>query len=119
MSKAQKLTRAERRARRAARPLSGIYGVRALDNGAGHRFGRYLCWADTPDEARLRVQAAGFHGKTSSPEIDPEHLPDEPPLPPELTARFGGWYRSRWNCEGWTDWEPLPADYRHDWQDPD
>ena len=112
-------TRAQRREERAGRQTSGIYGVEAYDYGADHRLGRYLCWADNPDEARLRIRDAGFHKKTSWQVFDPESLPTEPPLPSVMTVRFEGWYRSRNNWEGWSAWEPLPADYRHNVKEPD
>lgn len=113
MAKAQKLTRSERRERRASVPEEGVYGVDADDAGAGGWIGRYLIWADSPAAAKARIAAAGFHKRRVGYEWTPgDDLPPPEP-PPVLVAGFAGWVRARSEDNGWTPWEVLPPDYRH------
>jgi hypothetical protein len=112
MSQRPKLTRAERRERRASTVVPGVYGVDAMDAGATSWTGRYLTWARTPDEAKERIKAAGFHKK----QIQRHWTPSKPPpegLPAGLASGCNGWYRSRLDDDGWTEWEALGATYRH------
>ncbi len=111
MSKQPKPTRAERRERRASTAVEGVYGVDATDAGAASWTGRYLMWARTPDEAKKRIAAAGFHKK----QIQHHWTPGAPPpgLPADLVADCDRWYRSRLDDGGWTAWEALEATYRH------
>jgi len=115
MSKQPKLTRAERRELRASDPAEGVYGVDAQDAGADSWTGRYVMWARTPDEAKKRIAAAGFHKK----QIEHHWTPVAPPpgLPADLGAACDRWYRSRLDDGGWTTWEALDATYRHPPQD--
>lgn len=109
MSKQAKPTRSERRAARAG---EGVYGVDATDAGADSWTWRYLVWARTPDEARARIAAAGFRRR----QIERQWTPNEPPpggLPEHPGGGFARWYRTRLDDDGWTEWEPLPASYRH------
>ncbi len=83
MSKPPKLTRAERRERRANVPVFGVYGVDVEDAGALTWTGRYMCWASSPQEARARIREAGFHKQATvrmyAPSEPPrEGLPDIP-----------------------------------------
>jgi hypothetical protein len=39
----------------------GVYGVTHEDAGADNWVGTYLMWARTPEEAKARITAAGFH----------------------------------------------------------
>ncbi len=111
MSAKSRPTRSERRARRAAIPAEGVYGVDAQDAGADSWVGRYLLWARDEREAKARITAAGFHRKQYG------HLwrPGEPPpqVPPGLAPGFQGWWRSRRNDDGGSQWVHLPATYRH------
>jgi hypothetical protein len=112
MSKQSKPTRAERRERRASAAVEGVYGVDAVDAGARSWTGRYLMWARTPDEAKERIGAAGFHKK----QIRQRWTPSKPPpegLPADLGGDCDGWYRSRLEDGGWTEWEALVGTYRH------
>ena len=112
MSKQSKPTRAERREHRASTAVEGVYGVDAMDAGADSWTGRYLMWARTPDEAKKRLKAAGFHKK----QIEQQWTPSKPPpdgVPAELGSECNGWYRSRRDNDGWTAWEALGVDYRH------
>ncbi len=112
MSKPPKLTRAERRERRASVPGEGVYGVDATDAGAGSWTGRYLMWARTSDEAKERVRAAGFHKKQIEWRWTPSDAPPEG-VPDDLAPGVEGWRRSRLNDDGWSAWEALGATYRH------
>lgn len=111
MSKPPKLTRVERRELRASEPAEGVYGVDAQDAGAESWTGRYVMWARTPNEAKKRIAAAGFHKK----QIEHHWTPVAPPsgLPADLGAGCDPWYRSRPDDGGWTAWEALDATYRH------
>jgi hypothetical protein len=112
MGRAQKLTRAERRERRAGVPVSGVYGVEVWDAGADHWLGRYVIWAESADEAKARTRDAGFHRKQIQAMWTPgQQAPSE--LPSNLRAGDAHWYRSRFDWGGWTAWEQLPPDYRH------
>jgi hypothetical protein len=111
MSKKLKPTRAERRARRAAISSEGVYGVDATDAGADGWFSRYLLWASDEREAKARVTAAGFHRKQYGSLWSPGNPPPE--VPPGLVPGFPGWWRSRSDDNAWSEWEALPADYRH------
>ncbi len=111
VSKPPKLTRAERRERRANVPVAGVYGVDVEDAGALTWTGRYMCWASSPQEARARIREAGFHKQSTVR----TYAPSEPPREglPDIPAGDGGWYRSRDDDGVWTPWERLPPDYRH------
>ena len=112
MSKQPKQTRAERRQSRASEAVEGAYGVDAMDAGADSWTGRFVTWAGTPDEAKQRIAAAGFHKK----QIERQWTPSRPPpegLPAGLGSDDKGWYRSRGDDDGWTQWEPLGEAYRH------
>jgi hypothetical protein len=112
VSKPPKLTRAERRERRASAPGEGVYGVDVTDAGADSWTGRYLVWARTPDEAKEHVRTAGFHKK----QVERQWTPSNPPpegVPDDLAPDVQGWRRSRLNDDGWSAWEPLGAAYRH------
>ncbi len=74
--------------------------------------GRYLVWSETAEDAVERVRAAGFHKTQISRHWSPAAPPPEG-LPADMGPDFTGWYRSRWDDDGWTPWEMLPADYRH------
>lgn len=112
MSKPKPPTRAERREQRSIVPQEGIYGVDADDAGADSWTGRYLCWASSPAEAKRRVVGAGFHKRQVRQHWSPGNLPLEG-VPAALGPAFEGWFRSRDDDGGWTDWEALPADYGH------
>jgi hypothetical protein len=112
MSKEPKADPLERRARRASSAVEGVYGVDARDAGAASWTGRYLMWARTPDEAKERLTAAGFHNEADRAAVDTYRAAAR------RTARWPrerclGWFRSRFEDEGWTDWEALGAGYRH------
>ncbi|MET7638145.1 hypothetical protein [Streptomyces sp. NPDC005438] len=111
MARKRRLTRAQRRERRAARPVAGLYGVMARDAGAGGWVGLYLCYAHSPEEARNREVAAGFHKRGVEARWTPGHPP--PHQPPDVGPDDDHWYRSRLEDAGWTPWERLPSDYRH------
>jgi hypothetical protein len=66
MSKKLKPTRAERRARRAAIPSEGVYGVDATDAGADGWFSRYLLWASDEREAKARIRQRAFIGSSTA-----------------------------------------------------
>lgn len=105
-------TRAERRERTASVPDAGVYGVDAQDAGADSWTGRYVFFAETPDLARQRIRDAGFH----KGQIEAEWSPRRPPpggAPGDLGPDNAHWYRSRFDFTGWSEWERLPADYRH------
>ena len=117
-----KLTRAQRRERRAAVPASGVYGIDAEDAEANSWTGRYVFFAQSADEAKTRIREAGFHRKQIAYRWGPGHEPPEGPgwyeerpeaLPPSLGQGDGHWYRSRLDDGGWTPWERLPRDYGH------
>jgi hypothetical protein len=112
MSKPTRLTRAERRSRRAIVPDAGVYGVVAQDAGAASWHGMYVFFAESPAAAKARIRASGFHKKGSLGPVSPA---DPPPFPLPATLGPGDdhWYRSRYDDDGWTPWERLPADYRH------
>ena len=112
MARGQKLTRAERRARRAATPASGVYGVDATDAGADSWIGRYVTWAESADDAKARTRDAGFHRKQIQAQWTPGLRPPEG-VPTALKPGDAHWYRSRLEDSGWTEWERLPPDYRH------
>ncbi len=112
MSKPPKLTRAERRERRASVPDEGVYGVEAVDAGGDSWIGRYLMWAGSPDEAKERIRAAGFHKR----QIQCRWTPSDPPpegVPDDLAPGVEGWRRSRHNDSGSSAGEALDATYRH------
>ncbi len=71
MSKRPKPTRSERRARRAAIPAEGVYGVDAQDAGADGWVGRYLLWAQDEREAKARITGAGFHPQAVWRHVEP------------------------------------------------
>ncbi len=99
VSKPPKLTRAERRERRASAPDAGVYGVDALDAGADAWTGRYLVWAGNPDEAKERVRAAGFYKR----QLERHWTPSNPPpggVPDKLGRGVVAWYRRRLNDGG-------------------
>jgi hypothetical protein len=85
--------------------------VDAKDAGADYWVGRYLCWARDEREANARIIAAGFHWRQCEAVWGPGDPP--PKVPPGLTAGFEGWVRSRDDLGGWSEWELLPATYRH------
>lgn len=93
-------------------PKEGVYGVDAADAGAESWTGRYLLWASTPEDAKARIVRAGFHSKQVSKSWSPGSPPPQQ-VPASLGPEFDGWLRSRHDDDGWTDWEALPADYRH------
>jgi hypothetical protein len=109
---AEKLTRAQRRARRATFPVSGVYGVDATDAGADSWIGRHLFWADSADAAKARTLNAGFHQKHIQAQWTPGQKPPRD-APSELQQGDVHWYRSRLEDSGWSSWERLPPDYRH------
>jgi hypothetical protein len=112
VARAERLTRAQRRALQAAIPHGGVYGVDAQDAGADSWTGRYVFWADSLDEAMRRKRDAGFHQRQITSRWSPSQEPPEV-LPSELRPGDVHWYRSRLDDSGWTPWEQLPADYRH------
>ncbi len=112
VARAEKLTRAQRRARRATAPAEGMYGVDSKDAGADSWIGRYVLWAESVDEAKRRTREAGFHQRQITAQWSPGQTPPAG-LPSELRRGDGHWYRSRLDDGGWTPWEQLPADYRH------
>jgi hypothetical protein len=112
VARAEKLTRAQRRARRATVPAEGVYGIDSKDAGADSWIGRYVFWAESVDEAKRRTREAGFHQRQITAQWSPGQTPPEV-LPSELHRGDGHWYRSRLDDGGWTPWEQLPADYRH------
>lgn len=105
-------TRAEGRRRRAAVPEAGIYGVDVTDAGADAGKGRYVCWASTAAEATERIRVAGFRKKDLQDHWTPRHPPRRG-VPDGLGPDVTGWCRSRVDADPWTDWEVLPASYRH------
>jgi hypothetical protein len=113
VTKQPKLSRAERRERRASAPEEGVYGVDALDAGADSWTGRYLLWARSSEEAQERVRAAGFHKKQIERWWTPSKLPPDRRLPVALGPGVDGWFRSRLDDDGWSAWEALEATYRH------
>ena len=116
MVRAERLSRAQRRALRATAPAVGVYGVDADDAGADSWIGCYLFWAESADDARARTRDAGFHQKQIKARWSPGQ---EPPhgVPAELRRGDVHWYRSRLDDSGWTSWERLPPDYRNPPQD--
>ncbi len=112
VARADKLTRAQRRALRATVPAAGVYGVQSKDARADSWIGRYFFWAGSVDEAKRRTREAGFHQRQITAHWSPGQTPPEG-LPSELHRGDGHWYRSRLDDGGWTPWEQLPADYRH------
>jgi hypothetical protein len=110
--RAEKLTRAQRRTRRAAVPVSGAYGADAEDAGADSWIGRYMFWADSADEAKARTREAGFHRKQIHADWTPAQMPSQG-IPSGLQQGDRHWFRSRLDDSGWTPWELLPPDYRH------
>jgi hypothetical protein len=89
-----------------------VYGVDAKDAGADSWIGRYLFFAESPEGARARTRAAGFHKRQISVFWNPGREPPQG-LPDDLESGDGHWYRSRFDDSGWTPWERLPEGYRH------
>jgi hypothetical protein len=112
VAKAQRLTRAQRRERQSDVPVAGIYGVDVEDALADSWISRFVCFADSPEDARARIRDAGFHKRRIEAEWNPKVRPKEA-LPLGLGPDDDHWYRSRLDDVGWTSWEQLPANYRH------
>ena len=112
MARREELTRAERRRRVAEVAAAGVYGVDVTDAGADSWLGRYLCWAQTPDDARRRVREAGLRAGQVQARWTPQHPPRNG-LPAGLSPGDERWWRSRLDDRGWTPWEQLPATHRH------
>ena len=58
VGKGRKLSRTERRERRARRPEAGVYGLEARDAEADTWTSRYVFYADSAAEARERIRRA-------------------------------------------------------------
>lgn len=110
-SKQPKQTRAERRESRASEAVEGAYSVDAMAAGADSWTGHSVVWAGTADEAKQRIAAAGLRRK----QIERQWTPSRPPpdgLPTGLGSDDSGWYRSRRDDDGWTEWKALDEAYR-------
>ena len=114
----RKPTRAELRERRADLPDAGVYGLVAEDREAASWESYFVFFANSPDEARARIQNARFHKKQIRLQWGPGEAPPgradrRPEPPPGLGPGDERWYKSREDDEGWTPWEALPRDYVH------
>jgi hypothetical protein len=113
VGKRPKPTRAQRREQRGVLPAAGVYGVDVEDALADSWISRFVCYAESPDEARARIRDAGFHKRRMWAEWSPKAPPKDGRQTPDLGRGDGHWYRSRLDDAGWTPWEALPAKYRH------
>ena len=114
MARKPKLTRAQLREQRTELGTAGVYGVDVEDALADSWISRFVCSAESPEEARARIRDAGFHkGKMWSSVWGPEAPPKDGRPLPAFEPGDVHWYRSRLDDVGWTPWEQLPTDYRH------
>jgi hypothetical protein len=61
VAKKPKLSRAQLREQQAELGTAGVYGVDVEDALADSWISRFVCFAESPDEARAHIRDAGFH----------------------------------------------------------
>jgi hypothetical protein len=117
MANKRRLTRAERRSRRAAEgaawPEARAYGVEVSDASAQSWVSRIVFFAASRAQAEERLAASRLRrgGVGSCSDLKPAEIP--PAVWAMAEKKPDHYYRSRLDDGGWTSWEELLPTYVH------